>query len=210
MKSSDILDYVIKLRDRCDPEPQHSNRVAELALQFFDELAAVHSLGERERLLLNIGALLHDIGYAIDSNDGHHKNSQKMILECGIPGLSVKELLIVSDVARYHRKLLPAPSHYYFESLDAESQRVVNVLASFVRMADGLDRSHRNLVQRLDCVVTTDEVVVTVWHNGMLNNEIAYVNRKSDLFRKTFGKNIRFNAIMIEPRNAENICTPRS
>jgi exopolyphosphatase/guanosine-5'-triphosphate,3'-diphosphate pyrophosphatase len=110
MNSTDRLAAVKTLQLKYDPEPFHSNQVTKLALQLFDELSALHGLSVPERLLLEAAALLHDIGYARES-DGHHKNSLKMILEYGLPGFNPTEIAIIANVARYHRKSLPAADH---------------------------------------------------------------------------------------------------
>ena len=65
-----------------------------------------HGLGPRERLLLQVAALLHDIGLFV-SLRAHHKHSQYLLAASEIFGLSRDEMAIVANIARYHRRGLP-------------------------------------------------------------------------------------------------------
>ena len=89
------------------PPRQH---VAALAMRLFDELRAEHGLPARDRLLLEVAALLHDIGIFV-SLRGHHKHGQYILSVSEIFGLSRDDMAIVSNVARYHRRGMPNKSH---------------------------------------------------------------------------------------------------
>src|SRR6185437_4572243 len=89
-------------------DTEHTHHVARLALEMFDELAEaeLHPGDAGERELLRAASLLHDIGMAIDYDD-HHKHSRYLILNGALPGFSPRELVIVAEIARYHRKGMP-------------------------------------------------------------------------------------------------------
>ncbi len=196
MNSTDRLAAVKTLQLKYDPEPFHSNQVTKLALQLFDELSALHGLSVPERLLLEAAALLHDIGYARES-DGHHKNSLKMILEYGLPGFTPMEIAIVANVARYHRKSPPSADHKYYVALEPEAAAIVRILAALLRIADGLDRSHRSLVYEIKSVIEPRKVIFQIYHYGELRNEISAAERKADLFESEFGRQVIFRAYYI-------------
>jgi len=196
MNSTDRLAAVKTLQLKYDPEPFHSNQVTKLALQLFDELSALHGLSVPERLLLEAAALLHDIGYARES-DGHHKNSLKMILEYGLPGFTPMEIAIVANVARYHRKSPPSADHKYYVALEPEAAAIVRILAALLRIADGLDRSHRSLVYEIKSVIEPRKVIFQIYHYGELRNEISAAERKADLFESEFGRPVIFRTYYI-------------
>lgn len=197
MNSSDRLATVKSLQLQYDPEPFHSNQVTKLALQLFDELPALHGLSVPERLLLEAAALLHDIGYARENEDGHHKNSLKMILEYGLPGFTPTEIAIIANVARYHRKSPPSADHKYYVALEPEAAAIVRKLAALLRIADGLDRSHRSLVYEIKSVLEPRKVVFQIYHYGELRNEISAAERKADLFESEFGRQVIFRTYYI-------------
>ncbi len=53
----------------------HSRQVAQLALELFDSTVALHGLDAEDRELLELGALLHDIGEHV-SRDGHARHTR--------------------------------------------------------------------------------------------------------------------------------------
>ncbi|MFH1213555.1 MAG: HD domain-containing protein [Candidatus Neomarinimicrobiota bacterium] len=187
MSSSDRLDAVKNLQLKYDPEPFHSAQVAKLALQLFDGLLSLHGLSASERTLLEAAALLHDIGYARENDDGHHKNSLKMILENNLPDFSPTENTIIANVARYHRKSLPSENHRQYAALPSDAATIVRKLAALLRIADGLDRSHRSLVYEIKTIIEPRKVIFKIYHYGELRNEIAAAEKKADLFKTEFG-----------------------
>ena len=74
----------------------------------FDELAELdlHPGDRWERELLFCACVLHDIGMSVDYDD-HHKHSRYLILNAGLPGFDPREVALVAQAARYHRKGMP-------------------------------------------------------------------------------------------------------
>jgi exopolyphosphatase/guanosine-5'-triphosphate,3'-diphosphate pyrophosphatase len=89
---------------------------------------------------------LHDIGYSRGNNDEHHKNSLKMILETALAGFNPTETVIIATPPVITVKAFPSPNHRHYATLTPEAATIVRRLAAFLRIADGLDRSHRSLV----------------------------------------------------------------
>ena len=104
--SSDVRrDAVRNLAAQYDTDFAHSEHVARLALEMWDALAAhgLHAGDPSERELVWATAMLHDIGVAVDYDD-HHKHSRYLILNAGLPGFSPREIALIGQAARYHRK----------------------------------------------------------------------------------------------------------
>ena len=93
----------------------------ELAVRLFDELRAEHGLSDRHRLLLEVAALLHDIGNYVNLR-GHHKHTQYLLSVSEIFGLSQDDMAVVANVARYHRRACPQKSHLPYMALDRETR----------------------------------------------------------------------------------------
>lgn len=137
---------VVDVMMACDDDPGHSEHVAHLALELFDALADRHGLGAQARALLEAGALLANVGLVI-SHSKHHKHSYYLIRNSDrLVGFTDHEIEVVAQIARYHRKSAPKASHDEFSALDAADQRIVQVAASVLRVAIGLDRSHEQRV----------------------------------------------------------------
>src|SRR5438132_14040858 len=56
---------------RLEYDQRHAEHVRELSILLFDELQPVHHLPAESRVLLEAGALLHDVGHMV-SHRGHH------------------------------------------------------------------------------------------------------------------------------------------
>jgi len=156
---------VVDLMDACDEDVDHSRHVARLALELWDATAEVHGGDDDARALLEAGALLANVGLAI-SHAKHHKHSYYVVRNSDrLVGLTDEEIEVVAQIARYHRKSAPKARHPEWAALDADDQRTVVVAAAVLRVAIGLDRSHRQLVAglrvRREAEATTIELVPT-------------------------------------------------
>ena len=137
---------VMHVVDLMDEDPQHSAQVSRLALQLFDATAERHGLGDAERELLEAGALLANVGLFV-SHSGHHKHSYYVIRNSEhLTGFTDREVELIAQVARYHRKSAPRKKHPEFALLGADDQERVRTLAGLLRVAVGLDRNHTGAV----------------------------------------------------------------
>jgi exopolyphosphatase/guanosine-5'-triphosphate,3'-diphosphate pyrophosphatase len=168
----------------------HSMQVAKLSLRLFDQLRSLHGLSSADRRILHAAALLHDIGQFV-SFKAHHKHSLYLISHSELPSFSQHEMQLVANVARYHRKAHPADHHLHYMALD-EGERVrVARLASLLRIADALDREHRQRVT--DLTVRLGEDMLTLWLDGTagLLMEGWSMKKKANLFHKLFGRKVQ-------------------
>jgi exopolyphosphatase/guanosine-5'-triphosphate,3'-diphosphate pyrophosphatase len=182
---------VLDLARKCDWHQTHSQQVARLTLELFDSLKSLHGLGAIERELIEYAAMLHDIGWHIGGK-GHHKHSMYLIAHGRLKDFSPEEVQIMANIARYHRKGPPKPSHEGYQLLSSWGRRVVDAGASLLRLADGLDRSHASAVTKLSCRIDDDRVTCTVTARSDAELEIWGAHAKRDYFEKAFKKKIRF------------------
>jgi exopolyphosphatase/guanosine-5'-triphosphate,3'-diphosphate pyrophosphatase len=182
---------VLDLCRRCEWHQEHSEQVTRLTLRLFDELPALHGLGPLERELLEYAALMHDIGWHIGRR-AHHKHSAYLIQHGKLRDFSPEEVLIMANIARYHRGPMPKRSHRLYEKLPRRAREVVNAGAALLRVADGLDRSHAAVIRDLACQSRPDRVKVVLDTRSDAELEIWGALRKADMFEKVFGRSIGF------------------
>jgi exopolyphosphatase/guanosine-5'-triphosphate,3'-diphosphate pyrophosphatase len=139
---------VVELAERCNYLGDHARQVAKLALQAFDQTAKAHGLGDAEREWLEYAALLHDIGVHI-SYERHHKHSYYLIKNGGLRGFEPREIEIIALISRYHRQAPPRKSHPGFGTLTRKERDTVRMLGALLRLAEGLERSHSQVISRL-------------------------------------------------------------
>ncbi len=193
----DRMQFVRHLAVACKDERKHSEQVTALAMQIYDQLIDQLKAAEEPwaqpavRELFRAGALLHDIGYSINYTR-HHKHSYHLIVHSEMPGFTHRELEIIANVARYHRRSEPKLRHPGFEKLSSEDRAIVQRLAAILRIADGLDRAHSQFVEQVTVelrdgtawffVHAAADPVVDIWGAA----------RKSQMFHKVFELDPRF------------------
>ena len=142
------LRSVLHLLAKFHADGPHPRHIAKLSLALFDATHTLHGLGPAERDLLHWAALLHDVGSVIDY-DGHAEHSYYIIRNGNLRGLSADDLEIVANVARYHGKRPPRKRDRAYRVLSKPQRRAVKWLAALLRIAEGLDRSHYQLIRSL-------------------------------------------------------------
>jgi len=180
------------LAQRCRYEADHAHHVAGLALTLFDELTPLHEMGEEDRHMLNLGALLHDIGH-IAGKRGHHKRSMHLITNEEPLPLTDRQRSIVACIARYHRKASPKLRHDLYARLDVNDRNRVRLLAGIVRVADALDKGHINVVTDLRTAATARTLLIDCdVKQAELANRLILPVTKADLLENTLDRQIEF------------------
>ncbi|MGB7156968.1 MAG: Ppx/GppA phosphatase family protein [Tepidisphaeraceae bacterium] len=182
---------VIDLARRCDWHKSHSEQVAALTMRLFDELKSLHGFGQLERELIEYAALLHDIGWHIGRN-GHHKHSMYLIQHGDLKPFTEEEIQVMANTARYHRKSPPKRSHESYMDLSPRARRIVDVGAALLRLADGLDRSHSQVIQGLRCRIDDEKVKCSLAARSDAELEVWGARRKRESFVKVFKRDIAF------------------
>ncbi len=170
-------------------DPEHSDTVRRLSLELFDKLGDLHLLGYEERYWLGCAAILHDIGWS-QGPKGHHKSSMRLILNDHEFPFTSDERYIISSIARYHRKAHPKKSHFHFAAMSRDNKQKVRVLASILRIADGMDATHSSVVTDIDLKICPDSIMLNCFVSNDTSLEQASILKKKDLFENTFRKKL--------------------
>jgi exopolyphosphatase/guanosine-5'-triphosphate,3'-diphosphate pyrophosphatase len=203
-----ILSACTRLGRRYSFDEAHGERVSMLASRLFDDLRALHGLGPRDRLLLRAAATLHDVGDFV-RYDGHHKHSFYIIAHSDIMGLSRDERSVVANVARYHRKSPPDPSHPNFRELDKDARARVRMLAAILRIADALDREHLGKVTGVRAAVEGKKLVLSLDGKDDRTLEEWTLGIKSEMLRDVFVLDVVL-AQEDSPQSTRSSSAPRS
>ena len=186
-----VLASAAALGDKYRYDALHARNVAHLAVRLFDEMRREHGLSDRDRLLLEVAALLHDIG-AFVSLRGHHKHAQYLISVSELFGLSREDLALVGNVARYHRRGLPQKSHLPWMALDREGRVVAGKLAAILRLANALDADHLQKVKDVRVATEAETFVIEAEGAGDLTIERLVTLARADLATEVFGRRFGF------------------
>jgi exopolyphosphatase/guanosine-5'-triphosphate,3'-diphosphate pyrophosphatase len=193
---------ILSLGRSCNFDEKHSETVAELALDLFDSARRIglHSMGDRERELLNYASTLHDVGDFLSFND-HHLHSHYIISNAGLPGFERQEIKIMANIARFHRKKLPSKKALKAAGMDEKSKDAVVVLSTFLRFAEKLDRSHCGLVKKAEFVREgRDQVLLRFYSDTDCSLEEWSVNQNRQAFYEAFECELQAQCI-VTPSN---------
>lgn len=179
---------VQNLAHRYNYEPLHVAKVRDLSLALFDQLTPLHGYGIWERELLSYGATLHDIGVTVDYYD-HHKHSAYLVQNSSLPGFTHREIVMLTMMVRYHRKGDIQTRPFEHVLAEDDSERIAR-LSALLRIAEYLERSKSQNVRDLRVEITNDLVRVEAQTSGEAAVEIWDANRRTSLFRKSFGRPI--------------------
>jgi exopolyphosphatase/guanosine-5'-triphosphate,3'-diphosphate pyrophosphatase len=189
-QARDVLAGALTIGRKYLFDEAHSRHVAELALAIFDQTRSLHGLGSSDRHLLQAAAILHDIGQFV-SYTSHHKHSLYLISNAELPNFSSREMRLIANVARYHRKAHPAPHHLPFATLRDDEQERVQRLAAILRLADSLDREHMQRVRQVTVRISSTEMTLLLEGTGALLLEGWSLKNKAQLFSKVFDRRVR-------------------
>jgi exopolyphosphatase/guanosine-5'-triphosphate,3'-diphosphate pyrophosphatase len=189
--SRQVLASAEALGERYRYDVRHAKQVAALAVSLFDELRSEHGLQARDRLRLEVAALLHDIGIFV-SLRGHHKHGQYILSVSEIFGLSREDMAIISNIARYHRRGGPNKSHLPYMALDSDARVVVNKLGAILRVANALDADHLQKVRGVRLLREDETWVLEVEGGGDLTLERLAALARADMLTEVFGSKVGF------------------
>jgi exopolyphosphatase/guanosine-5'-triphosphate,3'-diphosphate pyrophosphatase len=175
-------------------DESHCEHVRVLALSIFDQLKTVHGMGGDMRSVLELSALLHDIGHVV-RRDGHHKHGEYLVRNAELPGLAEPQRDILACVVRYHSLSEPNPEHKVFASLRNSQQRDIRALVSILRIADRLDTDHRQVVRAVRVRQTGRGVFFGVRMQRASELVLWEAQRGAQLFEKDFGKKVHIERI---------------
>lgn len=176
---------VLATAERFGVNLSHAGQVAELSRDLLGRLlAAGEPFPEHARSLLTAAAVLHESGLIV-SQSSHHKHSAYLIRHAGLRGFGPQDIELIAQIARYHRKSLPRPSHPEYVALSPADRALVVRLAGILRVADGLDRSHTGLARVVGLHRDADGWQLQV--SGVTPLDLAGVREKGDLWTREFG-----------------------
>ena len=184
--AEEVLRSARILAERYQSDPSHGEHVGNLCNHFFSALTDLHQLTAHDSLLLQVAAILHEVGTYV-SPRAHHKHSEYIILNSEVFGLDRLDVTIVALVARYHRHSGPRLDHPSYASLSTDDRIRVCKLAALLRVADALERTHVQRVASLEIRIASGVLHVRLPGLADAAVERLAMASKADLFEQVFG-----------------------
>ncbi len=167
-------------------DEEHAMFVQEISLKLYDAMEKELGLTPHTRVLLQISAILHDIGMFIGAKE-HNKHSKYIITHSEIFGLSKEDVSLISNIAYFHKGVEIPQRNAEIKLLPRESRLTVLKLSAILRVADALDRSHLQKLKNFTLSFSKDTVTIRIKGHYNLNLEKLALAEKGDLFENVFG-----------------------
>lgn len=183
---NDIISSARYVAKRFKYDQPHSHQVEKFSLKLFDTMKAIHGMGERERLLLQLASILHDIGKFL-SYENHYSYSSDIILASDLVGVSKEELEMIAQISKYHSSETPSENDIHYFSLSESKKIITAKLVAIIRMADALDRSHKQKIKNIDAIFKKGRLIIEGHSKENTVLEEWSFRKKSEFFTKVFG-----------------------
>jgi exopolyphosphatase/guanosine-5'-triphosphate,3'-diphosphate pyrophosphatase len=183
---------VENLANRYQPDLRHPRHVTRLSLEIYEGLAkaGLHDADDWERELLWAACILHDIGTAVDYDD-HHKHSRYLILNAGLPGFTPREVALIAEIARYHRKGDPSVAELGKLARKGD-ESMLELLAGIIRLAEQFERSRDRSIRDVQLAQSNGKVVLkAVTTGGDPSVPIWSARRNSDLLARALNREVQ-------------------
>jgi exopolyphosphatase / guanosine-5'-triphosphate,3'-diphosphate pyrophosphatase len=184
-----VLASARTLGEKYGYDADHAQNVAQLATRLFDQLTDEHALAARERLLLEVAALLHDIGLFVGLR-AHHKHTQYLLESAEIFGLSRDDMRLIANVARYHRRAVPRRTHLSYMMFSRKNRVCINKLAAILRLANALDAEHLQKIRDVRVSIDDGARVLLLEGTGDLTMERLAATARADLLNDVLGRRV--------------------
>jgi exopolyphosphatase/guanosine-5'-triphosphate,3'-diphosphate pyrophosphatase len=182
---------VLKLAAQCAHDAPHSQHVARLSLAVLEQTRHLHELPSRYDEILEFAALLHDVGYHINTTR-HHRHTYYLIKNGDLRGFSPEEVEMIASIGRYHRGGAPHKKHSNLAWLPKQDRHATKVLSAILRVADGLDRSHYQLIKNVHCGMVDHRVILELETDKDVELEIWGARKKAELLEHMVDRRLLF------------------
>jgi exopolyphosphatase/guanosine-5'-triphosphate,3'-diphosphate pyrophosphatase len=185
------LDLALALAERTDCDLRHARQVAKLAARIFEQTRELHGLPAGAGELLEYAALMHEAGRHV-SERAHHQHTYYLIRHAELKGFSDEQLLVVANVGRYYRKKAPQNADGNLLELTEAQRLQTTKLAAILRIAEGLDRGHRQRVRDVGVRMERDAVSFSIRSRSDARVEVASAIKRAKYFASLFEVSVRF------------------
>lgn len=181
----DIVACAMNISKRYMGSRKRAETLESITMTIFDSMKKVHGLGNRERFYLRIAAILHDCGKYISMMD-IGETSYHIIMATEIIGLSHMEREIVANVVRYNHSPFVYYNNMQSKSMSNEAYLVIAKLTAILKVANGLDRSHKQKLKGVRATLKDEELILTLDSQEDISLEKGMFGKRAKFFKEVF------------------------
>lgn len=190
--ANEVIGFAETLADRYQADKKHRRHVLKLANSLFDQLQSLHQLNEHDKLLIQVSAILHEIGSYISARQ-HNHHARYIVTNTDIFGLNDQDVTVIALLLYYHRREHPTLDDEDYRKLSLIEQVRVSKMTSLLRIAVGLDRTHSQRISAINTEIHHNQLNIKA--SGVIDTtveQIALID-KASLFEEVFGLNVHIS-----------------
>lgn len=182
---ADIFSAARNIARRYKGNMNHTKNLEQSALAIFDAMKRYHGLGKRDRILIQLAAILHDCGkYVSMSQSG--QASYYIILASEIIGITRAEREIVANVVRYNTEDFDFDD-MELQNMDRDAYMRIVKLVAILRISNAMDRSHKQKFMDVKAVIKKQELIITTCTKEDITLEKGLFKKKAEFFEEVYG-----------------------
>ena len=185
--AEDIIACAMNISKRYNGSTRRADTLEHITTTIFDSMKKVHGMGQRERLYLRLAAILHDCGKYISMiNIG--EASYDIIMATEMIGLSHMEREIVANVVRFNHSnfVYYGQAQDHPQGLDKESYLIVAKLTAILRLANSLDRSHKQKMKGVKATLQDNELILKIDTQEDITLERGFFQTNTEFFKEVY------------------------
>ncbi len=181
-----VIESAKSIAEKYNVDLVHAGNVCDISMNLFDGLQSEHGLGFRQKLYLRAASIMHEAGTFI-SLRAYHKHTYYIISNSEIFGLTKSEVEMVAQIARYHRRARPKPTHLPYISLSREDRIIVNKLSAILRLATALDVNRTGQLRHIKTSIDDETLRISVPSRADITLTRRSAQAKSDMVKEIYG-----------------------
>ena len=169
---------------------RHAYKVAELAGQICDGWQSLLEFDGRNRVLLRVAALLHDIGITVNYYD-HARHSAYLVENARLFGLTHREQMLTAVIAGWHNgPITKFFRRVYSQFLDEADWEIATKLSLVLALAESLDSTEMGLIKLVDAGLCNGQARLRLVTDDAAPVERQAVEKRRKWFKKVFGREL--------------------
>lgn len=182
--TQDIISSAREINKRYYANVTHTLVTEKFCDAIFEATKKIHGMGKREKLLLQLAAILHDVGKYINMT-APGRCGYDIIMATEILGISHEERGIVANVVKYNTFMLE--TYNMDGAWSKEKYMIIYKLTAILRLANILDRSHKQKMSDYTMTVKDDKLIINISTDENIALERGMLEERSLFFEEAFG-----------------------
>jgi len=182
-----VINSALRLGERFFYDAPHALAVEKLSMKIFDQTLTLHRLNEKDRVILRVATLLHDVGHFINTID-HDKHGYYILQNVPLLGFSPEEQHLAAVIVRIHRKGRVPSNDDAFKNLGLEDRQRALKSCAILRLADALETGRSGRLADIELIQSGPRsMTLILYGEGDFLLETWSLNKRKGLFEEVFG-----------------------